>query len=190
MWRWIIQRHHQKVLDFGLVWVLCVCVRSRWFKMTRSNWCLLICSEKVTVTSLSPGPVHTSYRRNDLASLKVHWSNIQDNKYNIALPPSLTLSLQLTGWQDRSNLTMDEKTGRKRVAVATLLVHSVKTAIIREITVAMAHGGIDPSGVIWWPSQAESPELCKKKKWVSVQWGLEALTQKQGSHTVGNIPVK
>lgn len=44
---------------------------------------------------------------------------------------------------------MDEKTGRKRVAVATLLVHSVKTAIISESTVAMAHGGIDPSGVIW-----------------------------------------
>lgn len=42
----------------------------------------------------------------------------------------------------------DEKIGRKRVAVATLLVHSVMTAVIRAITVAMAHGGIDPSGVI------------------------------------------
>lgn len=43
---------------------------------------------------------------------------------------------------------MDEKTGRNRVAVATLLVHSVKTAVIKQTTVAMAHGGIDPSGVI------------------------------------------
>lgn len=43
---------------------------------------------------------------------------------------------------------MDEKTGRKRVVVATLLVHSVKTAIIRESTVAMDQGGIDPNGVI------------------------------------------
>lgn len=28
----------------------------------------------------------------------------------------------------------------------------------------MAHGGIDPSGVIWWPSQAESPEFWQEKK--------------------------
>lgn len=43
---------------------------------------------------------------------------------------------------------MDAKTGRKRVAVATLLVHSVKTATVSESTVAVAHGGMYPNGVI------------------------------------------
>lgn len=64
-------------------------------------------------------------------------------KEALRVPGSITYK----GWI-LTDSAMDEKTGRKRVAVATLLVHSVKTAIISESTVAMAQGGIDPNGVI------------------------------------------
>lgn len=88
-------------------------------------------------------------------------------------------------------LTMDEKTGRKRVAVATLLVHSVKTAIISESTDAVAHGGIEPSGVIWRPSQAESPECWQaKEKKCGFQWGLEHPAHEQRAHVMSGIPIK
>ncbi len=42
----------------------------------------------------------------------------------------------------RSIHTIDASTGRNNVAVATLLVHSVKVAIIRHTTMAIAQGGI------------------------------------------------
>lgn len=44
-------------------------------------------------------------------------------------------------------LTIEARTGRKRVAVATLLVHSVKVDIRRQRTMAMAQGGILCRGV-------------------------------------------
>ena len=43
---------------------------------------------------------------------------------------------------------MEARTGRKRVAVATLLVHSVNVAISRHRMMAIAHGGIGCRGVI------------------------------------------
>lgn len=46
------------------------------------------------------------------------------------------------------SFTNDAKTGRKRVAVATLLVHSVKMAMTIERIIAMAQGGMVCSGVI------------------------------------------
>ncbi len=42
----------------------------------------------------------------------------------------------------RSIHTIDASIGRNNVAVATLLVHSVKVAIIRHTTMAIAQGGI------------------------------------------------
>lgn len=43
---------------------------------------------------------------------------------------------------------IEAKTGRKSVAVATLLVHSVKVAISRHRTIAIAQGGMLCRGVI------------------------------------------
>lgn len=43
---------------------------------------------------------------------------------------------------------MEANTGRKSVAVATLLVHSVKVAISRHKMIAIAHGGMFCSGAI------------------------------------------
>lgn len=45
-------------------------------------------------------------------------------------------------------LTKDAKIGMKRVAVATLLVHSVKTAVTNESITAMAQAGTLLSGDI------------------------------------------
>lgn len=45
-------------------------------------------------------------------------------------------------------LTMEANTGKKSVAVATLLVHSVKVAIRRHKMIAIAHGGMFCSGAI------------------------------------------
>lgn len=45
-------------------------------------------------------------------------------------------------------VTMEARMGRKSVAVATLLVHSVKVAMRRQRMMAMAHGGMECSGVI------------------------------------------
>lgn len=44
--------------------------------------------------------------------------------------------------------TIDASIGRNNVAVATLLVHSVKVAIIRHRMMAIAHGGILSRGDI------------------------------------------
>lgn len=55
-------------------------------------------------------------------------------------------------------LTKEAKTGRKRVAVATLLVHSVKTAMARDRMMEMAQGGTLCRGLIWSPSHLDSPE--------------------------------
>lgn len=38
--------------------------------------------------------------------------------------------------------TIEARIGKNRVAVATLLVHSVKVAIIRHTIIAIAHGGM------------------------------------------------
>lgn len=43
---------------------------------------------------------------------------------------------------------MEARTGRKSVAVATLLAHSVKVAMRRQRMTAMAQGGMEWSGVI------------------------------------------
>lgn len=44
--------------------------------------------------------------------------------------------------------TMEARMGRKSVAVATLLAHSVKVAMRRQRMTAMAQGGMEWSGVI------------------------------------------
>lgn len=54
--------------------------------------------------------------------------------------------------------TMEARIGRKSVAVATLLAHSVKVAIRRQRMMAMAQGGMEWSGVIWVPSQRDRPD--------------------------------
>ena len=46
------------------------------------------------------------------------------------------------------SLTIEAKTGRKSVAVATLLVHSVKVAISRHKMIAIAQGGMLCRGAI------------------------------------------
>lgn len=43
---------------------------------------------------------------------------------------------------------MEARTGRKRVAVATLLVHSVKVAMSRHRMIVIAQGGMAWRGVI------------------------------------------
>ena len=53
---------------------------------------------------------------------------------------------------------MEANTGKKSVAVATLLVHSVKVAISRHKMIAIAQGGMFCSGVIWSPIHFESPD--------------------------------
>lgn len=47
-----------------------------------------------------------------------------------------------------SELTIEASTGKKSVAVATLLVHSVKVAISRHKMTAIAHGGMFCRGAI------------------------------------------
>lgn len=54
--------------------------------------------------------------------------------------------------------TIDAKMGRKSVAVATLLAHSVKTVMRRQRMTAMAQGGMELRGVIWEPNQLDSPD--------------------------------
>lgn len=44
--------------------------------------------------------------------------------------------------------TIDANIGRKSVAVATLLAHSVKTVMRRQRMTAMAQGGMECRGVI------------------------------------------
>lgn len=53
---------------------------------------------------------------------------------------------------------IEARTGRKRVAVATLLVHSVKMAISRHRMMAMAQGGMLWRGVIWSPIHIDRPD--------------------------------
>jgi hypothetical protein len=59
------------------------------------------------------------------------------------------------------SLTIEARTGRKRVAVATLLVHSVKMAISRHRMTAMAQGGMVWRGVIWSPNHIDRPDSCR-----------------------------
>ncbi len=83
-------------------------------------------------------------------------------------------------------VTMEARIGRKSVAVATLLAHSVKVAIRRQRTMAMAQGGMELSGVIWAPSQRDRPDSwqhththtpghvsLKKTKWQHVISGVK-----------------
>ena len=55
-------------------------------------------------------------------------------------------------------LTIEASTGRKSVAVATLLVHSVKVAISRHRMMAMAQGGIVFRGLICSPIHIDRPD--------------------------------
>ena len=54
--------------------------------------------------------------------------------------------------------TIDARMGRKSVAVATLLAHSVKTAMRRQRMMAMAQGGIECRGLSWSPSHRDKPD--------------------------------
>lgn len=55
-------------------------------------------------------------------------------------------------------LTIEARTGRNKVAVATLLVHSVKMAIKRHRMITMAQGGILCRGVNWFPIHLDRPD--------------------------------
>lgn len=57
-----------------------------------------------------------------------------------------------------SLLTIEAKTGRKSVAVATLLVHSVNVAMSKHKTMAIAQGGMLCRGVICSPIHFDSPD--------------------------------
>ena len=56
---------------------------------------------------------------------------------------------------------MEASTGRKSVAVATLLVHSVKVAISRHRMMAMAQGGMVFRGLICSPIHIDRPDTCR-----------------------------
>lgn len=60
-------------------------------------------------------------------------------------------------------LTMEARMGRKRVVVATLLVHSVKVATRRQRIKAMAGGDTFCSGVSLSPSHSDRPDSCGQK---------------------------
>ncbi len=57
-----------------------------------------------------------------------------------------------------TGLTIEARTGRNKVAVATLLVHSVKMAIKRHRMITMAQGGILCRGVNWFPIHLDRPD--------------------------------
>lgn len=57
-----------------------------------------------------------------------------------------------------TSLTIEARTGRNKVAVATLLVHSVKMAIKRHRMMTMAQGGILCRGVNWFPIHLDRPD--------------------------------
>lgn len=56
--------------------------------------------------------------------------------------------------------TIEAMIGRNRVAVATLLMHSVKVAIIRHTIITIAYWGMVWSGVICPPSHLDKPDSC------------------------------
>lgn len=70
--------------------------------------------------------------------LHCSWGNLFIIKYTI----QETLSFAV------SELTIEANTGKKSVAVATLLVHSVKVAMSRHRMTAIAHGGMFCNGAI------------------------------------------
>lgn len=57
-------------------------------------------------------------------------------------------------------LTIEARMGRKSVVVATLLVHSVKVAMRRHSTKAMAAGGMLSRGVSLLPNHRDKPDSC------------------------------
>lgn len=61
-------------------------------------------------------------------------------------------------------LTMEDRMGRKRVVVATLLVHSVKVAMRRQSRKAMAGAGMVSRGVSWLPNHVDRPDSCNTAK--------------------------
>lgn len=61
--------------------------------------------------------------------------------------------------------------GRKSVVVATLLVHSVKMAIRRQMIKAMAAGGTLSSGVSLSPSHFDRPDSCGQRRAVGERLG-------------------
>lgn len=70
----------------------------------------------------------------------------------------------------QGQLTMEARMGRKRVVVATLLVHSVKAATRRERMKAMAGDGTFCSGVSLSPSHSDRPDRCGQRKWCVTGW--------------------
>lgn len=61
--------------------------------------------------------------------------------------------------------------GRKRVVVATLLVHSVKMAVRRQRMKAMAGGGTLSKGVSLSPSHFDRPDSCRQRRVVFERLG-------------------
>lgn len=60
-------------------------------------------------------------------------------------------------------LTMAPSMGRKRVVVAVLLEHSVKVAMSRQMSKAMAKSGMLFRGSRLCPSHRDSPDVCIKR---------------------------
>ena len=95
-----------------------------------------------------------------------------------------TVALTLAGMGNRapwrrcvswSKLTMEARMGRKSVVVATLLVHSVKMAIRRQMIKAMAAGGTLSSGVSLSPSHFDRPDSCRQRRVVGERLGCLGL---------------
>lgn len=105
---------------------------------------------------------------------------LQSESLSVLLPFFIKrISLSLWG------LTIEAKTGRKSVAVATLLVHSVKVAISRHKMIAIAQGGMLCRGVIWSPNHFESPDSYRNihnKHRVSIFWKCAQYSSKQLSN--------
>lgn len=59
--------------------------------------------------------------------------------------------------------------GRKRLAMATLLVHSVNTAMSTDKTNEMAAGGRTCKGSICFPIHSDSPETWKAPRGQSLK---------------------
>lgn len=86
-------------------------------------------------------------------------------------PVSVSQFWQLRSWKLSSKeyfemlgLTMEDRMGRKRVVVATLLVHSVKVAMRRQSRKAMAGAGMVSRGVSWLPNHVDRPDSCNTAK--------------------------
>lgn len=78
--------------------------------------------------------------------------------YRCRIRSRLTAACEMTSPPTTDVLTMEAKMGKKRVVVATLLVHSVVTAISKDKIREIAAGDTPLKGSICFPIHSDSPE--------------------------------